>query len=178
MKDIGAARRYAQALFNEAQKKNQVLACMQGLEELSRIVKLTPCLQEALEHPFIPIDEKKRVLHSALGEYGTPLLETFLSLLVAKHRFALLSAILEAFRQEVDQSQGIEPLTVRTAAPLSEAQQKDLKTKIEAWLKAKVRMTVQLDPQLIGGVVIQTRDHILDQSLKGQLKRLQQQLIG
>jgi F-type H+-transporting ATPase subunit delta len=178
MKDMGAARRYAQALFNEAQEKNQVLACMQGLEEVSRVVQLRPSLQEALAHPFIAIDEKKRVLHSILGEYGTPLLETFLSLLVAKHRFGLLSAVLEAFRQQVDQSQGIEPLTVRTASPLSDAQQKDLKTKIEAWLKAKVRMTVQLDASLIGGLVIQTRDHIWDQSLKGQLKRLQQQLIA
>jgi F0F1-type ATP synthase delta subunit len=39
-------------------------------------------------------------------------------------------------------------------------------------------MDVQVDSSLIGGLVIQTRDHVLDQSLKGQLKKLQQQLTA
>ena len=118
------------------------------------------------------------MIHSALGEYATPLLETFLDLLVRKRRLDLLFAIAQEFQAEVDRFQKVQALKVRTAFPLSESEQKALQIRLEAWLKSKVRMDVQLDSTLIGGLVIQTRDHVLDQSLKGQLKKLQQQLTA
>src|SRR5262245_32979289 len=116
--------------------------------------------------------------HSALGEYSTPLLERFLALLVGKRRLDLLFMIAQEFQAEVDRHQNVQALKVRTAFPMPEAQQKELQKKLETWLKSKVRMDVQVDSSLIGGLVIQTRDHVLDQSLKGQLKKLYQQLVA
>ena len=48
-----------------------------GLEEFMRVARLRASLKEVLAHPFIAADEKKRMIHSALGEYSTPLLERF-----------------------------------------------------------------------------------------------------
>jgi F-type H+-transporting ATPase subunit delta len=129
-----------------------------------------------LSHPFIAGEEKRRMIHSALGEYATPLLERFFALLIQRRRFALLFAIAQEFQEEVDLDQNVEAIRVRSAMPMSETQKKQLKTELEKWLGAKVRMDVQIDSSLIGGVVIQTRDRVLDQSLSGQLKELQQQL--
>jgi F-type H+-transporting ATPase subunit delta len=178
MKDYVIAQKYAHALFSEAQAKNELRACQQGLDEFVRVARLRGSLTKILSHPFIAVDEKKRMIHSALGEYATPLLERFFFLLVSKRRLDLLFVIAQEFQADVDCFQNVQPLRVRTAFPMSDAQQKDLQIKLEAWLKSKVRMDVQVDPQLIGGLVIQTRDHVLDQSLKGQLKRLQQQLVA
>ncbi len=176
MQDSVATRKYAKSLFAAAQAKNEVLACQQGLQEIARITKLRGSLKDILQHPFIPLEDKKRILQSALGEYSTPLLERFFLLLVEKRRFTLLPLIAEQFQEEVDQFQGVQALKVRAAYPLTDKDQKELKTKLERWLKSKVRMDIQVDPQLIGGLVIQTRDQVLDQSIKGQLKRLQAQL--
>src|SRR5258708_25759319 len=93
VQDTVAARKYAKAVLAEAQAKNQLLACQQGLEEIVRVCQLRRSLKEILVHPFIPTEEKKRMIHSSLGEYATPLLETFLTLLVRKHRFDLLFLI-------------------------------------------------------------------------------------
>jgi len=118
------------------------------------------------------------MVHSSLGDHATPLLDRFLLLLVEKHRLNLLFAIGQEFQAEVDRFQNVQALKVSSAFPLSESQQKDLQGKLEAWLKSKVRMEVQVDSSLIGGLVIQTRDHVLDQSLKGQLKKLEGVLYG
>jgi len=186
MKDLVVAQKYARALFAEAQKECKgapqcaptLIACQQGLEEFIRVARLRGSLIQILSHPFISIEEKRRMVHSSLGDHATPLLDRFLLLLVEKHRLNLLFAIGQEFQAEVDRFQNVQALKVSSAFPLSESQQKDLQGKLEAWLKSKVRMEVQVDSSLIGGLVIQTRDHVLDQSLKGQLKKLEGVLYG
>jgi len=178
MKDLAVSKKYAHALFAEAQAKNELRAAQQGLEEFVRVSRLRGSLRQILSHPFIGADEKKRMIRSALGEYATPLLERFLYLLVSKRRLDLLFAISLEFEEEVDRFMNVKSLKVRTALPLGESQKKELQLKLEKWLTSKVRMEIQVDASLIGGLVIQTREYFLDNSMKGQLKKLQKQLIG
>jgi len=178
MKDLVVAQKYAHALFAEAQAKNDLKACQQGLDELMRVARLKGALLQVLSHPFISFEEKQQMVHSSFGDHATPLLERFLHLLVEKHRLDLLFAIGQEFQAEIDRFQNVQALRVRSAFPLSETQQRDLQGKLEAWLKSKVRMDVQVDSALIGGLIIRTRDHVLDQSLEAQLKRLQRQLTA
>jgi F-type H+-transporting ATPase subunit delta len=178
MKDIAVAKKYAHALFAEAQAKNELRAAQQGLEEFIRVARLRASIKQILAHPFIAVDEKKGMIRSALGEYATPLLERFLYLLVSKRRLDLLFLIALEFQGEVDRFMNVQSLRVRTAFPMSEAQKTELQKKLETWLKSKVRMEVQVDSQLIGGLVVQTRDYVIDQSLKGQLKKLEGVFYG
>ena len=178
MKDSVVAKKYAHALFAEAQAKNELRAAQQGLEEVIRVTRLRGSLKLILSHPFIAVEEKKRMVHSALGEYATPLLERFLFLLVSKRRLDLLFLIALEFQDEVDRFLNVQSLRVKSAFPMPEPQQKELQKKLEKWLASKVRMEVQVDSSLIGGLVIQTRDHVIDHSLKGQLRKLRQQLTA
>jgi F-type H+-transporting ATPase subunit delta len=178
MKDSVVAKKYAHALFAEAQAKKELRAAQQGLEEFIRIARLRGSLKLILAHPFIAVEEKKRMIRSALGEYATPLLERFLFLLVSKRRLDLLFLIALEFQDEIDRFMKVQSLRVKSAFPMSESQQKELQGRLEKWLNSKVRMDVQVDSSLIGGLVIQTRDHVLDQSLKGQLKKLEGVFYG
>lgn len=176
MIDRAIARKYAHALFSAALAKNEVRACQQGLEEIIRIAGVRPRLAQVLRHPFIGIEEKRVMIRAAMGEFATPLLERFLTMLVRRARLEHLEAIGLEFQEWVDRHQGVEPLRVRTAFALSEAKKKQLQAQLEKWRGTRVRLDIQEDPSLIGGLVIQTRDHVLDQSLKGQLDKLQKQL--
>ena len=177
MKSSSAAIKYAKALFAQALASNQVLACRQGLDEIVRIAKLRPSLSRVLAHPFVSVTEKKSMIHTALGEYATPLLERFLVLLVEKKRFGFLFAIRQEFQDQVDRHQNVQPLRVKSAVPLNDAQQRLLQKKLKTWLHSKVRMEVQVEPSLIGGLIVQTRDQEADQSIRGQLRRMRQQLL-
>jgi F-type H+-transporting ATPase subunit delta len=178
MKDLVVAQKYAHALFAEALLKKEIDVCQKGLDEFIRVARLRASLIQVLSHPFIAVEEKKSLIHASLGKGATALLERFFLLLVEKHRLNLLFAIGQEFQAEVDRFQNVQALNVRSAFPLSEAQHKGLQEKLETWLKSKVRMDIQTDSSLIGGLAIQTRDHVLDQSLKGKLKKLQQQLTA
>ena len=178
MKDSLVAQKYAKALFAQALVKKEVLACQQGLEQIVRVARARKKFLTVLEHPFILVTEKRRMIHSALGEYATPLLERFLSLLVERKRVALLIPIQEAFQEEVDRHQNVQSVRVRSAFRLDEAHERRLKEDLKKWLRAEIRLEVDVDPSLIGGIVIQTRDQISDQSLRGKLERLKEQLVG
>src|SRR5271157_3978392 len=154
MKDLVVAQKYAHALFAEAQAKNKLRSCQEGLEEFVRVARLRGSLIQVLSHPFIARDEKKRLIHASLGEYAMELLERFFLLLVEKHRLNLLFVIGQEFQAEVDRYHNVQALNVRSAFPLPDSQQKELQGRLEAWLKSKVRMDVQTDPSLIGGLVI------------------------
>src|SRR6266480_6720940 len=156
MKDSVVAKKYAHALFAEAQAKNELRAAQQGLDEFIRIARLRGSLKAILSHPFISPEEKKRMIRSALGEYATPLLERFLQLLVSRHRLDLLFAIALEFQDKVDRFMNVQSLHVKSAFAMSEVQQKELQGKLEKWLKSKVRMQVHVDPALIGGLLVQT----------------------
>ena len=176
MKDTVIARKYAEALFRSATAKNQVRACQQGLEEITRVVRAKESIRRILIQPFISPAEKQKLVHSALGEYATPLFERFLNMLVEKRRFELLPVIADQFQEAVDQAQNVAAVQVRAAMPMSETQRKSLQSRLETWLHSKVRMTVAVDADLIGGVVIRLGDRELDHSIKRQLKSLQETL--
>lgn len=177
MKNLSSARKYAKALFNQALGRNELRAAQQGLEEGVRVARLRASVLRGLAHPFIGLKEKQSMVRSVLGEYATPLLERFMDMLIARGRVGLLCEIEKEFQVLVDRHQGIEPVTIRSAFALPAAQQKELEKVLEKRLSAKVRMSVQVDPTLIGGLVIQTRDHVIDESIRGKLKRLEGQLI-
>ena len=178
MKDLGVAQKYARALFAQAQVKNELSSCRQGLEEFDRVARWRGSLRAILSHPFVAPDEKKGLIRAVLGASASPLLERFLYLVITKHRLDIIFSITQEFQAEVDRFENVQALNVRTAFPMSEPQRNDLQGKLESWLKSKVRMEIQVDPDLIGGLVIQTRDHVLDQSLKGQLQKLRHQLTA
>jgi F-type H+-transporting ATPase subunit delta len=178
MIDLAAARKYAKSLFDEAKAANQLLACQQGLQAFVRITKQQAALPELFAHPGITQQEKSGILRTSLGEFATPLLERFLMLLVERGRLGLLPLIAQEFQEEVDRFQNVQPLKIRSAAPLSPTDQEALRVRLESWLEGKVRMSVAVDPELIGGLVIETRDYVLDQSVKGHLAKLRQQLAG
>ena len=85
-------------LFAQAQSTNQVRACQQGLEEIAHLFEARDSLRRVLTQPFIAPAEKQKLIHSAMGEYATPLLERFLNLLVQKRRFDLLPSIAQQFQ--------------------------------------------------------------------------------
>jgi F-type H+-transporting ATPase subunit delta len=178
MKDLVVADKYAKALFNEAGRKNELTQANRAMQEIVRISRLRKSLKVILADPFIAISEKEVLIASVLGDKRCALSEHFVLLLVEKRRLDLIDRIAEKFQEEVDRAQNIQAITVQSAMAMSETEQKRLLQKLEVWLKSKVRMDLQVDPSLIGGLVVETRDHVLDESLKGQLKRLRKQLAA
>jgi F-type H+-transporting ATPase subunit delta len=178
VQDLGVSKKYARALFGAAQEKNQLLACQQGLEQLLLSTRSKTTLNDVFMHPMISLQEKQRMLHSVLGEFSTPLLEHFFVYLFQQHRFNLLPVITADFQKLFDQSKNVVAVQVSTAFPVTEKKSEELRTHLEKVFEGTVRLQARVDPELIGGFTAQSNDFILDESVKGRLEKLRQQLMS
>lgn len=170
------ARRYAQALTEEAQSAGSLDAVDADVALLAETLDGSRELRQALTSPVVSHDKKLAVLESLFADNVSDLSLRFLRLLVDKQRDGQIPEILDAYRQLRDERTGTVEATVRTAKPLSPDEAERLKTALEARSGATVRMRIDVDPALIGGLVVRVGDVVYDRSVKHQLESLRGRL--
>ena len=170
------ARRYAQALTEEAQQGGSLDAVDADVALLTESLDGSRELRTALTSPVVSHAKKEAVLGRLFGDRVSDLTLRFLRLLVAKQRDGQIPAILDAYRQLRDDRTGTVEATVRTAKPLSAAEADRLKGALEARAGKTVRMRIDVDPALVGGLVVRVGDVVYDRSVKHQLETLRGQL--
>ncbi|SHK85870.1 ATP synthase F1 subunit delta [Rhodothermus profundi] len=170
------ARRYARALFEEARARGQAEAIDADVAVLHESFTTSRELARVFESPVIPREKKKKIIETLFAGRLQPLTVRFLELLVEKERESLLPAVVAAYRALQDEEQGIIEAQVRTAFPLDEAGAQPLVAKLERLTGKKIRLRLQQDPSLIGGVVVRVGDTVYDGSVRQQLTALRERL--
>jgi len=178
-RDVVIARRYAQALFLAARKKDAVARVG---EDLAQVVALDAKeggrIRHFLEAPQVPTEQKLAVIEAGFRPYAHGLVVEFLRLLLAKKRLFHLRDIVEQFEALVEADQGIVRARVTTAVPLASAETLALVAALETSLSKKVRAESHVDPAILGGVVVKVGDRIADRSVSRMLELLREQLLA
>ncbi len=177
MKDGVIAARYGRALFEAAKAAKAEEALRQDLRHAVQALRTDAALEGALRHPLLSLAEKKRRLSKALGRSFSPLLERFATLLLSKKRLALLPLAAAFFDDLVDEARGVKKVHVRSAAPLTPAQVKDLEKRLGQLWAGTVTVETSVDEDLIGGLVLRVGDKLWDGSLRGRLQRLKEEML-
>ncbi len=171
------ARRYAQALTEEAQATDQLEAVDADVAVLTDALAGSRELRQLLGSPVVSRAKKEAVLTRLLDGHVGDLTARFVHLLVSKQREGDLADVLAAYSALRDERTGTVEARVHTAKPLSADEAERLKAALEAQAGAAVRMDLVVDPSLIGGMVVRVGDVVYDQSVKHQLETLRGQLI-
>ena len=171
-----AARRYALALTQEAESTGQAAAVDADVVFLGETLDGSRELRLFFQSPVVSREKKENVLKSLFSERVSPLTMRFLRLLVSKQREALIPAVVAAVRALRDTATGTVEAHVRTAKPLSDAETAALQTSLEARAGHPVRLAVEVQPALIGGLVVRVGDVVYDRSVRHQLETLRDQL--
>lgn len=168
------ARPYAVAAFKHAQSANKVGIWAQALERLAGAVDSEP-MQVVIRAPQVSSEQAAAVLAATLdGEQAE--LTTFLRLLAEYDRLGLLPAISQLFAQQQAAADNRLDAVVRTAFSLTDDQAKALQDGLAKRLERSVELEFREDTDLIGGVLIESGDIVIDASIRGDLDRLAQQL--
>ena len=101
----------------------------------------------------------------------------FLRVLNRHGRLAILGAILHAVRETWERRQNRRRVSVRSAVPLSDAEQDAVRDRLAGVLAATPILAVTVDPSLIGGLVVQVGDVVYDGSVRNRLAQLRNRLI-
>jgi F-type H+-transporting ATPase subunit delta len=168
-------RVYANALFEAARDKDRLDAVRDQLREVVDAEAQVPELRELLRNPRLDPRARAAALEDVLGG-AEDLLRNFLLLLADKGRTGQLEEIAREFERLVAEHEGIVHAELTTAVELSDDEATKLLGRIEQASGRKVEATRRVDPDLIGGIVLQVGSHRLDASVRGRLERLRRQL--
>jgi F-type H+-transporting ATPase subunit delta len=168
-------RVYARALFEAALDKGRLEQVRTEVAELAAAVEEVPELRALLHNPQIDPRVRAAALEDVLSG-GEQLVRNFVLLLADKGRAAQFEEIAHELERLVAEREGILNAELTTAVELSDAEAQKLLGQIEQAAGRKVEATRRVDPDLIGGVVIQVGSFRLDASVRGRLEQLRREL--
>jgi F-type H+-transporting ATPase subunit delta len=180
--DVGAqrvARVYAEALLNAAEKQGQADAVLEDLEGLVRdVFRADPQLEVFLASGIVSRHNKAAVIRSVFDGRASEPFVNFLLVLNAHERLDLLRPILAALRELRDERAHRIRVRVRTAVPLADDQRGRLEQELREAFRLEPVLDTRVDPDLLGGLVVQVGDWLYDASVRTQLENLRNQLIA
>ena len=168
------ARRYAQAVFEIAMEKKELERWQADLVKVLTAVSGDDFLA-ALESPKIKFEVKSRLLKERLGAIN-PLAMNLALLLVSRSAINIIGEIVREYKNLLDEYRGVKAAEVITAVAVDELEEKKLADKLGELVKAKVEITSQVNPDILGGMVVRVGGKLLDGSTRSKLAYLKRQL--
>jgi len=170
-------RVYARALYDAAKEQGDVGAVQQELTDFVAAVHDVPELRAVLRNPQIDPRAKAAALEAITGG-DHDIVRNFLRLLVEKGRVAEVEEIARELERLIAAEQGQLTVELTTAQELSDDEAREIVDLIAKASGRKVEATRTVDPDLIGGIVLQAGSFRLDASVRGRLNRLRQELVS
>jgi F-type H+-transporting ATPase subunit delta len=172
------SKRYALALFKEGKEKNKLDTLQEDLEQIAKIHEETPEFERMISSPVIPERVKEETFAAIFEDRLDPITFHFVQLLISTGREELLMDVINFFNQILDDHNGIVRGQVSSVVPFTDGQMEDLKRKLDKVIGKNVILTQVRDESLLGGFVVKINDSVIDSSLRNQLNRMGEYLMG
>ena len=176
MRSESIARNYAEALFALGEKSGRSNQYADLLDALAAAIAGSPRVQATLASPKVPKPVKTKILTGALGSAPAEFLH-FVAAVVKRGRQALLGEISQAFLGLVDVKLNRVRPVVTVAREADDALRNLIKTELETRWKKEVLPIYQVQPEILGGVIIRLGDRVLDSSVQRRMVRLRRHLL-
>ena len=164
---------YAEAFLQVASSNKEVDKVIQQAKDLLKIWNQSPELSQAMASPVLEVSSKKFALEKLFKGKVTTSFLNLLKLLADRQRIGFLDSVLERLLELHREQRNIALATVTSASPLNEDQQTDLLKKIQVIAGTEnLELNLNVDPNLIGGFVVNVGSKVIDASLSGQVRRL------
>lgn len=169
----GAALRYAEAFFDLALEQNALDRAETDLKALGSLARASADFRTFLTSPVYSAEDKARAMATIAERAGvSPLTKNFLGVVARNRRLFALESILAAFQKRLADHRGEVSAEAIAAAPLSDDQTKRLRGEIERIVGKAVNLSVKVDQDLLGGMIVKVGSKMIDSSLKTKLNRL------
>ncbi|MEM8986355.1 MAG: F0F1 ATP synthase subunit delta [Pseudomonadota bacterium] len=169
----GVAGRYALALFELAEETNAIDALAQELSDLKGVLDGSDDLTRLIKSPVIARADQEKAIDAVLEKAGaSALARNFIGVVAKNRRLFALPDIIKAFGTLVAAHRGEVAASVVSAGALSDSQAARVKSEIEAAIGRSVNLEREVDPALLGGLVVKVGSRMIDSSLRTKLTRL------
>lgn len=173
------AKRYASALFSLAEENGALDAVATDLEATLKLLQESDDLRKMIASPLISKDEQTKAMLEVLKASGAhDLVQNFFGVVAQKRRLFASESIIHTFLELVSAYRGIKTAQVVSAKKLTATQLKNLEETFHQSLNATVNIIQEVDPSLIGGMIVKFGSRMVDSSVKTKLSKLEQEMKG
>ncbi|MDF2617418.1 MAG: synthase delta subunit [Xanthobacteraceae bacterium] len=169
----GVAGRYATALFELARDANAVDAVKADLDRFAALIAESDDLKRLVRSAVFSSEEQERAVAAILDKAGIGgLAGNFFKTVAANRRLFTVEAIIRAYEALVFAYKGEVMAEVTVAQPLSDSHAATLKQALDAMTGKNVKLAVEVDPSLLGGLKVKLGSKLVDASLKTKLNSI------
>ena len=167
------ATRYATALFDLASDEDALKPVEADINRFAALIEESDDLKRLIRSPVFAADEQERAIAAVLdkAEIGG-LVGNFLKVGAGNRRLFAIPDMITACRRRLARQRGEVTAEVTSAEPLSDKHVADLKEALRASLGKDVTLEAQVDPALIGGLIVKVGSRMIDGSLRTKLNSL------
>ena len=164
------AGRYASALFDLARDQRQIESVGNSLDALSQALLDSRDFAELVASPLVSRDEAGKAFAALAPQLGLdPVTTNFLGVLARNGRKRQLPAVIRAFRRLAAEHRGETTAEVISAHPLNDDQIGALKAQLRARAGRDVTLEAEVDPAILGGIVVKLGSQMIDASIRTKL---------
>ncbi len=171
-----AHRIYAQSLLDAAREADRVGRVREEFGEFAAAIEESAELRNLLRNPQIDAKAKSDALGLVLRD-ADELFLNFVRLLADKQRIDQIEEVHDEFERLLAREERVLKLELTTAVPLSDAEAAEIAQKIEEATGRRIEAARRVDPELIGGLVLEAGSLRVDASVRGRLAKLRDELV-
>lgn len=174
MADSRAASRYVKSLLGLAVEKNALEEVHSDMLMFSDVAATNRQFELLLQSPVIKHDKKLDILQRIFKGKVHSLTMAFFDIITRKNREPILVSVAREFHNAYNEYKGIGKATVTTAIPLDAAMRGEFEKLVRQYSdKKQIELIEKVDPELIGGFVLNVGDRQVDASIRSKIKTLQ-----
>ena len=173
------AGRYASALFDLARDQRQIESVATSLDALAQALLDSKDFNELVTSPLVSREEAGKAFGALAPDLGLdPITANFLGVLARNGRKNELRNVIRAYRRLAAEHRGETTAEVITARPLNDDQLTALRQQLRARAGRDVAIEAEVDPTILGGIVVKLGSQQIDASIRTKLNRLAQAMKG
>ena len=175
--DIGVISvRYARALLKSATDAKIEADVYKEMQTMAKTYAEVPQLRQTIDNPMLSKDTKQTLLLTAVGEKPCELTKAFISLVLKEDRENVMQFIANSYVTLYRQQKNVIRGRLITAAAVSPATEQKMRQMVESKTNGTVEFETEVNPDIIGGFILEYDTYRMDASVKSKLNTILTQL--
>lgn len=176
MSNLRLASRYAKSLIDLSIEQGKLEAILADIKMIDKAIDQSNELRVLLKSPIINADKKLKALQAIFAGKLNPMMDEFIKILVRKGREPYLIDMTKEFISQYNRFKHITPIKLTTATAADDATVAEIISQIKAKTSIDtIELHTVVDPELIGGFVLQYEDKLFDASVARKLELLKKE---